>query len=149
MRSAGGDGGTLGATNEPFALEEEESPFRDIDMSKMPLSLDSSTFAPFTLSEAVTCSEAILGVAEAEDGPCVILGDSWVLGSVDDNSFLGIDWLTLELSKESPRFGRYCNCPKVGACADLEESVDPSSVLRWSCNSWEAPLFCVKNDSGS
>ena len=132
MRSVGGDGGTLCATNEPFAFEAEGSPFRDRDVSKMPLSRGSSNLAPFTFSEALTFSEAMLGVAEAEDGPCVILGDSWVLGSVDDTSFLGIDWLTLELSKESPRFGRYCNCPNGGACADLEESVDPSSVTRWS-----------------
>lgn len=149
MRSAGGDGGTLCATNEPFTLEAEESTFRDRDVSKMPLVFGSSTFAPFAFSEALTLSEAMFGFAEVKDGSCMIRGDSCVLGSADDTSFLGIDWLTLELSRESPRFGGYCNGPIIGACADLEESVDPSSVIRWSCNGREAPLFCAKKDSGS
>lgn len=134
--STGCGGGALDATNDPFKFDEEASPVLVTEVSKMlfdwgdPTGLE-MTLPPFAFSEALAWSEVILGiVVEAEDSPWLILGESCNLERAVDTSFLGIDCPTLVLSSESPRFGGYFRCPVADACADLEESIDPRSVIR-------------------
>lgn len=76
------------------------------------------TFPPLALASSAGC----IGGFETGDAPLTVALRLEGMLAAGLSSFLGIVWVRFALSRESPRFGKFCRSEVAGNCACLGDS---------------------------